>query len=61
MTDEDERFFEKAATKGHMSGRTIMRTLAVARTIADIAERETVSKADLCEALSFRSRLGTEK
>ena len=54
----DERFFEKAAAANNMSGRSIVRTLSVARTIADIDQRRTVSKTDLCEALGFRLREG---
>ena len=41
-----------------MSGRAIMRTLAVARTIADMDEAERVERAHLCEALAFRVREG---
>lgn len=52
------RFFEKAAQANNMSGRAIVRTLSVARTIADMEERPVVSKADLCEALAFRLREG---
>ena len=55
---EDERFFERMARANRMSGRAIVRTLSVARTIADIAQRRRVSKSDLCEALGFRIRDG---
>ena len=58
LREADELFFEKAARANRMSGRAIVRTLSVARTIADIAERKTVEKADLCEALGFRVRDG---
>ncbi len=58
LNDDDERFFEKMAQLNHMSGRAIVRTLGVARTIADMAQRATVQKADLCEALGFRIRDG---
>ncbi len=58
LTDEDERFFERMALSNHMSGRAIVRTLTVARTIADIAQNKQVRKADLCEALGFRIRDG---
>ena len=53
-----EQFFERAARANHMSGRAIVRTLSVARTIADMAQRSVVCKADLCEALGFRLRDG---
>ena len=58
LTDADERFFEKTARANRMSGRAIVRTLSVARTIADMAQRKTVTKADLCEALGFRLKDG---
>ena len=41
-----------------MSGRAIMRTLAVARTIADMEEAASVGRGHLCEALAFRLREG---
>ena len=41
-----------------MSGRAIMRTLAVARTVADMEESARVERAHLCEALAFRVREG---
>lgn len=58
LSEADERFFEKTAQANHMSGRAIVRTLSVARTIADMAQRKTVSKMDLCEALGFRLKDG---
>ncbi|MBQ9041254.1 MAG: YifB family Mg chelatase-like AAA ATPase [Eggerthellaceae bacterium] len=58
LSSEDADFFEKTAAVSHMSGRAIVRVLSVARTIADIAERESVGRADLCEAISFRIRDG---
>ena len=58
MDDDDRAFFEKMAQANHMSGRAIVRSLSVARTIADMAERPAVTKDDLCEALGFRLREG---
>lgn len=58
---EDERFFERMARANRMSGRAIVRTLSVARTIADIAQRKQVCKSDLCEALGFRIRDGVAR
>ena len=55
----DERFFERIARSHNMSGRGIVRTLSVARTIADMAQRKRVNKNDLCEAISFRVREGS--
>lgn len=58
LSDADAAFFEKTAAANHMSGRAIVRVLSVARTIADMAERPAVCKADLCEAIGFRVREG---
>ena len=58
LSESDEAFLEKMACVHHMSGRAIMRTLGVARTIADIAESLSVKKTHLCEALGFRLREG---
>ena len=41
-----------------MSGRAIVRTLSVARTIADMDEAETVGCEHLAEAVSYRVRDG---
>ncbi|WP_315898251.1 YifB family Mg chelatase-like AAA ATPase [Berryella wangjianweii] len=54
----DERFFVEAARRSALSGRGMARTLAVARTIADIDERQGVQMDDLVEALGFRLRQG---
>lgn len=58
LTGDDERFFEDMAAANSMSGRSIVRTLSVARTIADMEQRRNVERADLCEALGFRLRDG---
>lgn len=58
LEDDDRVFFEKSAHVNQMSGRAIVRTLAVARTIADMEQRPHVNRADLCEALGFRVREG---
>ena len=52
------RFFESLATKSHMSGRAIMRTLALARTIADMEQAPAVGHDHICEAVGFRVREG---
>ena len=54
----DREFFEQSAKAHNMSGRAIMRTLSVARTIADMEESHEVLMTHLCEALSFRVREG---
>lgn len=58
LAPDDEGFFEEAARAGRMSGRAIMRTLAVARTVADMDETASVGRGHLCEALAFRLREG---
>lgn len=58
LEHDDARFFEHMAQSNNMSGRAIVRTISVARTIADIAQKRSVSRSDLCEALSFRLREG---
>ena len=55
---KDEEFLEKVARSNSMSGRAIVRTLSVARTIADMAQRKAVDRSDLCEALDLRLREG---
>lgn len=58
LSPDDEGFLEETARRTRMSGRAIMRTLALARTVADMEERPRVLRADLCEAIGFRSREG---
>ncbi|MEG2747266.1 MAG: YifB family Mg chelatase-like AAA ATPase [Gordonibacter sp.] len=56
LSDADRAFYEEATEAACMSGRAIMRTLTVARTVADMEEAPAVSKGHLCEALGFRLR-----
>ena len=58
LSTEDESFFEKVARANNMSGRAVVRTLGVARTIADMAQSESVNRDDLLEALAYRVREG---
>lgn len=58
LSGEDEAFLEDMARVGRMSGRAIMRTLALARTIADMEELARVGRPQLCEAVGFRLREG---
>ena len=55
---EDESYFEKVARANNMSGRAVVRTFGVARTIADMAQRERANRDDLLEALAYRVREG---
>lgn len=58
LSDADASFFESVATKSGMSGRAIMRTLALSRTIADMEQVATVGHDHICEAVGFRLREG---
>ena len=58
LSAQDEGFLEGAARASRLSGRAIMRTLALARTIADMEESERVGRGHLCEAIGFRLREG---
>ena len=53
--DEDGRaLLRKAAERVGLSARGYHRVIRVARTIADLAGRETVGRSDIAEAISFR-------
>lgn len=56
MDDEVKSVFESLARRNHLSGRGIMRTLGVARTLADIAQKEKVGTSEIYEALMYRVR-----
>ena len=58
LSESNREFLEQSAKAHNMSGRAIMRTLSVARTIADMEESREVLMPHLCEALSFRVREG---
>ena len=58
LTDEGREFLVSMADAHAMSGRALVSTLAVARTIADIGECEAVTVEHLAEALGFRLREG---
>ena len=51
-------FLEGMAKAYQMSGRAIVRTLNVARTIADLEESRWVSSDHIAEALGYRLREG---
>ena len=51
-------YVETMARHYHLSGRGIMRALAVARTIADMEQRKAVSAEHLLEAVTFRADVG---
>ncbi len=54
----DKVFLEQMARAYDMSGRSIMRTLSVARTVADLSQKEAVDRECIAEALGFRIREG---
>lgn len=58
LAEDDREFLEQSAAAAGMSGRSIMRVLAVARTVADMDESASVGRRHLCEALGFRVRAG---
>lgn len=53
-----QKLLEEAARRHSLSGRGIVRTLRVARTIADLDQSEAVSDEHLLEALGFRITTG---
>ena len=53
---EAEAFLKSMANAVHMSERGIVRTLSIARTIADMYESEAVRQEHMAEALSLRLR-----
>lgn len=58
LSKKNAAFFESVATKAGMSGRAIMRTLALSRTIADMEQVAAVNHDHICEAVGFRLREG---
>ncbi|MGI6216791.1 MAG: YifB family Mg chelatase-like AAA ATPase [Coriobacteriales bacterium] len=54
MSEQTSSVVESIARAHMMSGRGIMKVLAVARTIADMDERESVSEEDVVEASMYR-------
>lgn len=51
----EKRWLEAAATRLHLSGRGLHRTLRVARTIADLENCDAIGVGHLSEALGYRS------
>ncbi len=56
LGDEEENFFKNAAKKLGLSGRTMEKTLKVARTIADLSGEKRISVSHLAEALQYRKK-----
>ncbi|MEL7387935.1 MAG: YifB family Mg chelatase-like AAA ATPase [Pseudomonadota bacterium] len=55
LSDADLRFLQAAAKQLNLSMRVFHRTLKVARTIADLQNESTVSRAHIAEALGYRA------
>lgn len=55
LTHEAEDLLNQAATKLDISARNYMRTIKVARTIADLENAQAIEKAHIGEALQYRS------
>ncbi|MFC1638659.1 YifB family Mg chelatase-like AAA ATPase [Patescibacteria group bacterium] len=51
-----EKFLRGATDRLKLSARAVMRTLKVARTVADLAGEDTIAEPHLAEALQFRAR-----
>jgi len=60
LDDTCHNLMKTATNKMQLSARAYHRILKLARTIADLANTESISAAHLAEALQYRSRLGTE-
>lgn len=56
LSQEEKEFLQKAFSKLQISARGFHKVLSVARTIADLEERENISREDLLEALSYRRK-----
>lgn len=54
--DSARAYFESSADRLGLGGRAITRVSRVARTIADVDQREEVTRDDVAEALQYRSR-----
>ncbi|MDP3771347.1 MAG: hypothetical protein Q8R16_03535, partial [bacterium] len=56
LTDDTRDILLRAADRFHLSARATIRTIRVSRTIADLADANTITTAHLQEALSYRQK-----
>ena len=56
LGEEERRILDQGVQRFHLSMRSRNKVLRIARTIADLAEREAIASADLMEAFSYRYR-----
>jgi magnesium chelatase family protein len=57
-TDAALATLERAGERFGLSSRALLKVLRVARSIADLAGRDAIDRAEVAEALSYRARLG---
>jgi magnesium chelatase family protein len=57
LADEAKQFLDHAATRLDLSPRAYIRTVRVARTIADLADSQAIDRNHLSEALSYRQQV----
>ena len=60
LSGKAQSLLELMAERLSLGGRAIARTARVARTIADLVERESVEADDIAEACAYRSRYALE-
>jgi magnesium chelatase family protein len=57
MTDEARKFLVSSASSMELSGRAFHKTIKVAQTIADLAQKNSIEEIDILEALQYRRKM----